>query len=80
MNNPIKDTVRADFNISFPLLSCEFTFVDVSDVLGTACACGCTFVCPWCHWSNLLVCLFLLNSYCWKVVLFLRMRCSYAVI
>ncbi|KAF5814956.1 putative endoplasmic reticulum vesicle transporter, Thioredoxin domain, Thioredoxin-like superfamily [Helianthus annuus] len=31
----IEDTVRVDFNISFPLLSCEFASVDVSDVLGT---------------------------------------------
>ncbi|KAI7752488.1 hypothetical protein M8C21_012585 [Ambrosia artemisiifolia] len=31
----IEDTVRLDFNISFPLLSCEFASVDVSDVLGT---------------------------------------------
>ncbi|KAK1430957.1 hypothetical protein QVD17_14107 [Tagetes erecta] len=31
----IEDTVRVDFNISFPFLSCEFASVDVSDVLGT---------------------------------------------
>ncbi|KAI7736191.1 hypothetical protein M8C21_007972, partial [Ambrosia artemisiifolia] len=31
----IEDTVRVDFNISFPVLSCEFASVDVSDILGT---------------------------------------------
>ncbi|XP_076945031.1 protein disulfide-isomerase 5-3-like [Bidens hawaiensis] len=31
----IEDTVRIDLNISFPVLSCEFASVDVSDVLGT---------------------------------------------
>ncbi|KAI3755853.1 hypothetical protein L1987_55662 [Smallanthus sonchifolius] len=31
----IEDTVRVDFNVSFPFLSCEFASVDVSDVLGT---------------------------------------------
>nr|XP_043630720.1 protein disulfide-isomerase 5-3-like [Erigeron canadensis] len=31
----IEDTVRVDFNMSFPFLSCEFASVDVSDVLGT---------------------------------------------
>ncbi|KAF5773865.1 putative endoplasmic reticulum vesicle transporter, Thioredoxin domain, Thioredoxin-like superfamily [Helianthus annuus] len=31
----IEDSVRIDLNISFPVLSCEFASVDVSDVLGT---------------------------------------------
>lgn len=31
----IEESVRVDFNISFPFLSCEFASVDVSDVLGT---------------------------------------------
>ncbi|KAL4580188.1 hypothetical protein LXL04_016370 [Taraxacum kok-saghyz] len=30
-----EDSLRIDFNISFPVLSCEFASVDVSDVLGT---------------------------------------------
>ncbi|XP_078436810.1 protein disulfide isomerase-like 5-4 isoform X2 [Wolffia australiana] len=29
------DFMRIDFNISFPVLSCEFASVDVSDILGT---------------------------------------------
>ena len=29
------DFLRIDFNINFPVLSCEFVSVDVSDVLGT---------------------------------------------
>ncbi|XP_062170072.1 protein disulfide-isomerase 5-4-like [Alnus glutinosa] len=29
------DFLRIDFNISFPVLSCEFASVDVSDILGT---------------------------------------------
>ncbi|KAL7584153.1 protein disulfide isomerase-like 5-4 isoform X1 [Lactuca sativa] len=31
----IEESLRIDFNISFPVLSCEFASVDVSDVLGT---------------------------------------------
>ncbi|KVI02301.1 Thioredoxin-like fold, partial [Cynara cardunculus var. scolymus] len=31
----IDDSLRVDFNISFPVLSCEFASVDVSDVVGT---------------------------------------------
>ncbi|KAI3702962.1 hypothetical protein L6452_28716 [Arctium lappa] len=31
----IEDSLRIDFNISFPVLSCEFASVDVSDVVGT---------------------------------------------
>ncbi|KAJ9551306.1 hypothetical protein OSB04_015351 [Centaurea solstitialis] len=31
----IEDSLRIDFNLSFPVLSCEFASVDVSDVVGT---------------------------------------------
>ncbi|XVE50563.1 hypothetical protein DITRI_Ditri01bG0172700 [Diplodiscus trichospermus] len=34
-NSSDGDFLRIDFNISFPVLSCEFASVDVSDVLGT---------------------------------------------
>ncbi|XP_052207300.1 protein disulfide isomerase-like 5-4 [Diospyros lotus] len=33
--SPDGEFLRIDFNISFPVLSCEFASVDVSDVLGT---------------------------------------------
>ncbi|XP_047341887.1 protein disulfide isomerase-like 5-4 [Impatiens glandulifera] len=33
--SPDGESLRIDFNISFPVLSCEFASVDVSDVLGT---------------------------------------------